>query len=198
MEGIKMIKPVLRVLCLGILSGVLFGCGGDNAQIDEPPIVIDVQDPIDPGACTSISEPVCSVELKNIQCVTGPCPIGAHKSFPSRCESDAATARFLAEGTCGDEEGQPYFEEPVACDQVRQPVCGVVSTTEPCHTVPCPAMVRRSFDNQCEARAAQAFIASMNSCSSGPVVGSLAAACLAFFAPVCAKVNAKTNCTTQP
>jgi hypothetical protein len=192
-----MIKPVLRVLCLGILSGVLFGCGGDNAQINEQSILKGEEDQKDPVACASVYEPVCSVELKNIQCITTPCPVGVHKTFPNRCESDAAKAKFLAEGVCGDLEGEPYFKDPVACEKIYEPVCGAVQTTAPCDTVPCPKWVAKTFGNECEARAAQAFIVSKGECKDSSV-DRLTGACPAVYAPVCAKATASIACITQP
>ena len=196
-----MIKPILRVLCLGLLGGLLYGCGGDNAQLGDQSLIKE-DDPKKPVACADIYEPVCSVELQNIQCITTPCPIGVHKTFPNRCESDAARARFLAEGKCGDLEGQPYFEEeePVACTKEYNPVCGAVSITEPCNTIPCPAVVHKTFGNECEARAAKAHIVQTGECGKleGTPVTQVEGACMAVFDPVCAKDEGNIVCVTEP
>src|SRR5688572_29511859 len=57
-EGTKMIKPLLRILCLGLLSGLLYGCGGD-AQVGDRALI--TEDHKKPAACADIYEPVCSV-----------------------------------------------------------------------------------------------------------------------------------------
>jgi hypothetical protein len=200
-EGIKMIKPVLQMLCLGLLSGLLYGCGGDNSQLGDQSL-IDDDDHKNPVACADIYAPVCSVELQNIQCITTPCPIGIHKTFPNRCESDAVRAKFLAEGKCGDLEGQPYFEDegPVACTKEYKPVCGAVSITEPCDTIPCPAVVHRTFGNECEARAAKAHIIQAEECGKleATPVTQLEGACPAVFDPVCGKDEGNIVCITEP
>lgn len=193
-----MIKPLLRILCLGLLSGLLYGCGGDAQLGDQLLIQEDDKKPV---ACADIYEPVCSVELQNIQCITTPCPIGVHKTFPNRCESDAAEAKFLVEGKCGDLEGQPYFDEdPVMCTREYNPVCGAVSITEPCDTIPCPAVIHKTFGNECEARAAKAHIVQPGECGKleDTPVTQLEGACPAVFDPVCGKDEGNIVCVTEP
>lgn len=196
-----MIKPVLRVLCLGLLAGLLYGCGGDNAQLGDQPLIAE-EDAKKPVACADIYEPVCSVERRNIQCITTPCPIGVHKTYPNRCESDADGAKFLVEGKCGDLEGQPYFEdeEPVACTREYKPVCAAATITEPCDTIPCPAVVHKTFGNECEARAAKAHIVQSGECGKleGAPVTQVEGACMAVFDPVCAKDEGGIVCVTEP
>jgi len=186
------------MLSLGLLCGLLYGCGGDTARLGEQAFIDEDKKPV---ACADVYQPVCSVELQNIQCVTTPCPIGIHKTFPNRCESDAAQAKFLAEGKCGDLEGQPYVEEdPIACTKEYRPVCGAVSIIEPCDTLPCPAVVHQTFGNECEARAANAHIIQTGECGKleGAPVTQLEGACPAVFDPVCAKDESNIACITEP
>ena len=192
-----MIKPMLRIVCLGLLSGLLFGCGGEprvNGQA-----VLD-GDKKGGTACADIFAPVCSVEKQNIQCFTEPCPIGVHKTYPNRCESNAAKATFLAEGECGDLEGEPYFEEPVACTREYAPVCAAVNIIEPCHTLPCPSVVHKTFGNKCEAKVAKAHIIRAGECGEqeGMPVTALEGACPAVADPVCGKDEGNIVCVTEP
>ena len=193
-----MIKPILRILCLGLLSMLLYGCGGDP-QVDSQSLLSN-DDKKGDIACADIYAPVCSVELQNIQCITTPCPIGVHKTFPNRCESDAAKAKFLAEGECGDLEGEPYYEDIVACTREYAPVCAAVTTTEPCDTIPCPAVIHKTFGNKCEAKVAKARILQTGECGKleNTPVTSIEGACPAVFDPVCAKDEGKIVCVTEP
>ena len=114
----------IQAFTLALFCAALLGCGGDNAATEQGLVDQNTQqetprddqpkeeEPEDDGiACADIYAPVCSAQLQNIQCITTPCPVGIHKTFPNRCESDAAKAIFLSEGECGDLEGQPYYDE---------------------------------------------------------------------------------------
>lgn len=205
-----------RALCVALLCAALFGCGGDGTAAEQDLVNQGSQQQIKqddkPGdkddgiACADIYAPVCSVELQNIQCITTPCPIGVHKTFPNRCESDAAKALFLSEGECGELEGQPYYEdkpddgEPIACTKEYNPVCAAETSIEPCTTLPCPVMHHKTFGNPCMARAAKARIVQEGECGKleGTPVTQFEGACPAVHDPVCGKDEGQIACITQP
>lgn len=210
-----MIKTT-RTFILALLCAALFGCGGEGATAGQDLVGQDIkQEPKQddqPGgkedgiACADIYAPVCSVELQNIQCITTPCPIGVHKTFPNRCESDVAKALFLTEGECGQLEGQPYYDEkpgddePIACTKEYNPVCAAETSIEPCTTLPCPVMHHKTFGNPCMARAAKARIVQQGECGKleGTPVTQFEGACPAVHDPVCGKAEAGIACITQP
>jgi len=152
-------------------------------------------------AYPDIYAPVCSVELKNIQCVTEPCPVGFYKTYPNRCTSDAAGAKFLNNDVCGDLEGKPYYDEkPIACTKEYNPVCAAETVNEPCTTLPCPAVRHTTFGNPCMARAAKAPVIHEGECGKleGTPVTNLEGACPAVHGPVCGKDEGQIACITAP
>jgi hypothetical protein len=206
-----MIKA-MHTFTLALLCAALVACGGDNSaaqsstQLDDKPDPRPIILPDDGIACDTVYEPVCSVELQNIQCITTPCPIGVHKTFGNQCESDAAKARFLSKGECGELEGQPYYDEkpdddaPIACTKEYNPVCAAETSTEPCTTLPCPVMHHKTFGNPCMARAAKARIVQQGECGKleDTPVTQFEGACPAVHDPVCGKAPAGIACITQP
>lgn len=155
------------------------------------------------SVCAEAARELCVVEPQDIQCVMAPCPTGVHKSvLQSTCADDLATSfTVVHEGACGDLEGQPYYDEPVACTKEYAPVCAAAQTIEPCGTIPCPTLVHETFANSCLARAAQAHIIHEGECAKeveGTVVTELTGACPAVFDPVCAKDLTPIVCVTEP
>lgn len=205
-----------RALFAALLCAALFACGGEGAATGEDAVNQgngqQIKQDDQPGdkddgiACAEIYAPVCSVELQNIQCITTPCPVGFHKTFPNRCQSDAAKALFLSEGECGELEGQPYYEdkpddgEPIACTKEYNPVCAAETSIEPCTTLPCPVMQHKTFGNPCMARAAKARIVQEGECGKleGTPVTQFEGACPAVHDPVCGKDEGQIACITQP
>jgi hypothetical protein len=152
--------------------------------------------------CPAIYKPVCSVVPQNIQCKKAPCPTGVYQTFSNLCASDAAKAKFISNGECGDLEGKPYPDEkPTACTKEYAPVCGTAVNRAPCNTIPCPAIVYKTYSNPCEARAAESQQTKPGSCGGlegtrvKPVTGG---ACPAVYAPVCGKTTTNIVCITQP
>lgn len=206
-----MIK-ITRALIIALLGAmVLTGCGGDGASAEHNLLSPDVHTKPDPlvgdgMACAHIYAPVCSVELQPIDCVTAPCPVGVHKTFPNHCESNNANALFLSEGECGQLEGQPYYDDtpgddlPIACTKEYNPVCAAQTSIEPCTTLPCPVMLHKTFGNPCMARAAQARIVQEGECGKleDTPVTQFYGACPAVHDPVCGKTEGEIACITQP
>lgn len=199
-----MIKA-MHTFTLALMCAALVACGGDKTTEGQN---LAKQDGLDGDgtACDAVYAPVCSVELQNIQCITGPCPIGVHKTFPNQCESEAAKALFLSEGECGELEGQLYYdekpveEEPIACTKEYNPVCAAETSIEPCTTLPCPVMQHKTFGNPCMAHAAKARIVQEGECGKleGTPVTQFEGACPAVVDPVCGKAPAGIACITQP
>lgn len=197
-----------RTFLVALLCAALFGCGGDGAAAGQELVGQDIQQDTkitDDIACADIYAPVCSVELENINCITTPCPIGFHKTFPNRCESDVAKALFLADGECGDLEGQPYHDEPpgvdpIACTKEYNPVCAAQTLIQPCTTLPCPVMHHKTFGNPCMARAAKARIVQEGECGKleDTPVTEFQGACPAVHDPVCGKTEGDIACINQP
>lgn len=100
----------------------------------------------EPLICTMEFNPQCG--LKPIACVTTPCqPI--YETFSNPCMLTGSNAALVFEGQCGDLEGVSVPEkpdEPVACIEIYEPVCGIVG-----------ADIQR-YSNSCFAGAAGAIL----------------------------------------
>lgn len=150
--------------------------------------------------CPSIYKPVCSVEPQNLQCIKAPCPTGVYKTYSNQCASDVAKAKFISNGECGDLEGKPYVEEPTACTLQYDPVCAAATDAAPCKTIPCPAVVHKTFGNACEANVAKAQVVSKGECGKleGTPVLKLEGACTTDAPGACAKTTSNIVCVTTP
>lgn len=150
--------------------------------------------------CPAIYKPVCSVEPQNLQCIKAPCPTGVYKTYSNQCASDAAKARFIGNGECGALEGKPYIEEPTACTEQYAPVCTAAPDTAPCKTIPCPAVLHKTFSNDCFARVANATILNAGECGKleGTPVTQLDGACTTDVPGACAKTVSNIVCVTTP
>lgn len=167
-------------------------CGKLEGQPYEKP-----EEPI----CTFEYAPVCGVVVGGIQCITEPCPVGVHKTFGNRCEASGKDTKILFEGKCGELEGQPYpVEPPTACIALYDPVCGTAINNEPCDTVPCPAVVHKTYGNSCEAKVAKSTVLFKGECGKdeGKPISQIEGACPLFYQPVCAKDEAHIACITAP
>lgn len=150
--------------------------------------------------CTDIFEPVCAIKRENIQCITAPCPIGFYKTYGNACYAGNDRAEIVAEGECGEREGKPAFDEPVACDDVYSPVCAAATSSELCTSMPCPAVKLKTFSNKCQASAVQAPVILEQACDrrEGEAVTEIEGACPAVVDPICAKTTTEVVCVTEP
>lgn len=155
----------------------------------------------DTQMCTTEYDPVCSVELQNIVCVTEPCPIGVYKTYSNQCVSDAAGALFIGQGECGEREGEPYYEN--TCTAEYDPVCTAMVNPEPCLTSPCPIQEYKTFTNRCISRLAGARLIRLGECGDdeGQRIFDLSedgGVCGAIYQPVCGKDESGIVCVTEP
>ncbi len=156
----------------------------------------------EPGACITLYDPVCAVKPENIQCVNAPCPIGSYKTYSNECFAKADGAIPKLKGECGEREGDPAYDDmtPVACPKILKPVCGAVTSSEPCLTLPCPKMTLKTFDNECLLKSAEAILVEEKACGEkeGMEYQGHQGACPAVFDPVCGKVSTNVVCVTEP
>ncbi|HEY6527638.1 MAG TPA: hypothetical protein VIZ65_03005 [Cellvibrionaceae bacterium] len=153
-----------------------------------------------PTVCPAIYKPVCSVEPQNLQCIKAPCPTGVYKTYSNLCASNVAKAKFISNDECGDLEGKPYFEEPTACTLQYAPVCGTAIHTAPCGTIPCPAVVHKTYGNACEASVAKAQQIKTGECGKleDTPVTKIDSVCTTDAPGACAKTSSSIACITAP
>ena len=196
-----------QIMTLLLLAGALTACGGGPAQITSSSSSSSSSGKAASSSsssggtvCPAIYKPVCSVEPQNLQCIKAPCPSGVYKTYSNQCASDAAKARFISNGECGELEGKPFIEEPTACTLQYDPVCAAVTDSAPCKTIPCPAVVHKTFGNACEAGVARASVVRTGECGKleGTPVVRLEGACTADAPGACAKTTSSIVCVTTP
>lgn len=156
-----------------------------------------VEDSDSPVLCTLQYDPVCAAKNTGIQCVTTPCPTEVYETYGNQCSAEAEGSRVLFSGECGDKEGQPVEDGPVACTKEYAPVCGALVSASPCTIMPCPASKWTTFGNNCVAQAAGASYVSEGECGANDdqIVRELPpSVCPAVALPVCAKGLASWDC----
>lgn len=95
---------------------------------------------------------------------------------------------------------RPSTPPPMACAEIYEPVCAIVSSPEPCNGLPCPAPTYETFGNECEAQQAGAVIQQAGECGEleKQPVTQLNMPCPANIDPVCAKEAPSRVCITEP
>jgi hypothetical protein len=153
-----------------------------------------------PTVCPAIYKPVCSVEPQDLQCIKAPCPIGVYKTYSNLCASNVANAKFISNDECGDLEGKPYYEEPTACTEQYAPICGTAINPAPCGTIPCPAVVHKTYGNACDASVNKAQHIKTGECGKleGTPVTQIDTVCDTSAPGACAKTSSAIVCVTTP
>lgn len=150
--------------------------------------------------CPAVYEPVCGVNT-NIQCVTEPCPEGIYQTYSNSCELAAQDGLLQFEDECGEMEGQVWSsDEPIFCTLELAPVCGGVSSSEPCGALPCPKMTHQTFGNDCMLAGAGTLELFSGECGEkeDTPVTEIAGDCDLQYDPVCGKKETGIVCVTAP